>query len=354
MIKYKKFELYQEVELKKVKVENAIGMMIGHDLTEIVPGLFKGAAFKKGHLIKEEDIPRLLKMGKEHIYVIEIPPDSMHENDAALRIAKAIAGPGLETEGPEEGKIIFKSKLKGILNINLDGLNRINRIPDVIVSTLHKNMPIDVGETVAATRAIPLIIKEKYIKKVEEVAKKFFPILRILPYRTKKIGALVTGSEIYKGRIKDNFDNMVGRKIYSFGSHLLQKIILPDDVKMIANGIHSLINYGCDLILVTGGLSVDPDDVTRKGIKKSGAKIILYGTPVLPGAMFLYAEMGKIPILGLPACVFFNKRTVFDLVFPMVLAGVKITKDEIATWGHGGLCLNCDVCRYPICPFGKG
>jgi len=218
---------------------------------------------------------------------------------------------------------------------------------------LKNNFPCKAGQTVAATRIIPLIIRKKKIERLEMIAEKFKPMIEVLPYGKKKVGAVVTGSELYDGLIQDEFDKYVGSKINSFGSTILKKILVPDDPVQIADAIRKVIALGCDLVVTTGGLSVDPDDVTRIGIQQAGAKIMFYGSPILPGAMFLYAYLGAVPIMGLPACVYYHATTVFDLMLPRVLAGDSITKNDIAALGHGGLCLNCSECRYPVCPFGK-
>jgi len=122
---------------------------------------------------------------------------------------------------------------------------------------------------------------------------------------------------------------------------------------MIVDEIQACINDGAELIVTSGGMSVDPDDVTRMAIAEAGAEDIIYGTPVLPGAMFLSGRIGHIPILGVPACGMFFKITVFDLILPRVLAGEKISRKEIAEMGHGGLCRSCKRCQYPVCNFGK-
>jgi molybdopterin biosynthesis enzyme len=339
--------------MKKVKVQKAIGMVLGHDLTRIVPGSFKGVAFKKGHIIREEDIPALLDIGKETIFVLEIPPGRLHENDAAGRLAQALKGDGLTLHGPSEGKISLGAQFPGLVKIRVSDLARINLIPNIIVSTLHNNSICLEGDTVAATRIIPLTIDEKSIVKAETICSRSGPVVSVKALNKKKVGVVVTGSEFYKGRVQDGFEEWVGKKLLTFNCDVLRKEIVPDKVSQIAGSIKTLIGSGCDLIITTGGMSIDPDDVTRKGIRRAGARIIFFGTPVLPGAMFLYARLGEIPILGLPACVFYHKVTLFDLILPLILAGEEPTRREIALMGHGGLCRNCTECRFPVCPFGK-
>lgn len=339
--------------MKKVKVEDAVGMVLPHDITRIIPGKFKGVGFKKGHVVQKKDIPELLKLGKQYIYVLNLSDAYVHEDTAALRIARAVSGKALTWTDPCEGKTNLIAKTDGTLKINTGGLLKINRIGSIIISTLKNNFPCKAGQIVAATRIIPLIIRKKKIEHLETIAGKFKPLIEVLPYQKKKVGAVVTGSELYDGLIKDEFDKYVGSKISSLGSTVIQKILVPDDPDQIAGAIQKLIALGCDMVVTTGGLSVDPDDVTRIGIQRAGAKIMFYGTPILPGAMFLYAHLDCVPIMGLPACVYYHATTVFDLMLPRVLAGDAITKNDIVALGHGGLCLNCKECRYPVCPFGK-
>ena len=339
--------------MKKVKVEKAVGMVLAHDITRIIPGKFKGVGFKKGHIVQEKDIPELKKLGKNHIYVLNLSKDKHHEDEAALRIAFAISGDQIHWTDPIEGKSSIISNVRGLVKVNAAVLLKINQLGDIIVSTVKNNFPCQKNQIVAATRIIPLTISAKKIKKLELLVQRQHPIINVKPYRQLKVGAVVTGSEIYEGIIQDEFDKFVGEKVSDYGCRVVKKIQSPDNPADIGNAVAELKDLGCDLILTTGGLSVDPDDVTRQGIKQMGAQIIAYGAPVLPGAMFLYAKLDGIPILGLPACVYYHETTIFDLTFPRVLAGEEITKKEIAEMGHGGLCLDCEKCQFPVCPFGK-
>ena len=340
--------------MKKIKIEDAVGMVLGHDVTQIIPGKYKGSRFKRGHRIREGDIPEFLKIGKEHIYVMDLKSGIIHEDDAALRLGRAFAGRNIETKGPSEGKVTFHSKIDGVCEINLPLLNRINLSRNIILSTIHRHTPCFPEMAVGATRIISLTAPEKQIRKVETWCKKEGPVLEILPYRKLNVGVVITGNEIYRGRIKDRFDDRVGKKISKFGSRVVKKKVVPDDAHHISQALLKLHNDSVDLILVTGGLSVDPDDLTRSGIRKAGTRIIFYGTPVLPGAMFLYGMLGEKPVLGLPACVFYHSATLFDILFPRILAGQVFTRKEISLLGHGGFCQNCDPCHFPVCPFGKG
>jgi len=339
--------------MKKIRVEKAVGSVLAHDLTRIVPGTSKGVAFRKGHVVQEQDIPELLKLGKRHLFVLKLTHSRLHEDEAALRIAAAVCGAGLRWTEPCEGKSSIISLAEGLLKIDVPALLRINRLCHLILSTLKNNFPCRADQVVAATRIIPLTIPTQRIERLERIAARSKPVLSVRPFRCLKTGAVVTGSEIFDGLITDEFDRCVGAKIRGFGSTVVKKILAPDDAGRIAAAIIELKSLGCDLIVTTGGLSVDPDDVTRKGVLKAGARLLVYGSPVLPGAMFLYAVLDGTPILGLPACVYYHASTIFDLILPRVLAGDAVTRNEIAAMGHGGLCLNCDVCRFPACPFGK-
>ena len=338
--------------IRTIKVEEAVGTVLAHDITRIVPGVSKGVGFKKGHIVRAEDVPELLKVGKKHLYIIDLPPDRLHENDAAKRIATAVADPTLQHKGPHEGKISIISPSDGLVKINTDGLMAINSLDGIVLSTLRTNYRCSQGQVVAGTRILPLTIELAAIEEVEATANAHWPVIQVKPFRRLRVGAVVTGSEVYEGMVEDGFDHHVGRKITALGSVLVRKILVPDDTGRIAAAIRQLTDEHCELILTTGGLSVDPDDVTRMGVRKAGFNIEFYGAPVLPGAMFLFARDGRIPLLGLPACVFNHKTTLFDIMLSRILADDPVSREEIAAMGHGGLCLQCEICRYPVCPFG--
>ncbi len=339
--------------MKKVKVENAVGSVLAHDITRIVPGKFKGVGFRKGHIVKPEDIPELLKLGKRHLYVLKLSAATMHEDEAALAIAAAISGRAVRWTQPSEGKSSLIARRTGLIKINVSALRRINKLGDIIVATRRTDFACREDQIIAATRIIPLTIARRKIERLAAIAAKGPAVVDVLPFRKMTVGAVVTGSEIAGGLIKDEFDRYVGSKIEGYGSRVVQKKLVTDDPDQIAAAVTGLVDAGCDLVVTTGGLSVDPDDVTRLGIRQSGAEMLVYGTPVLPGAMFLYARLRDVPILGLPACVYYHASTIFDLMLPRVLAGDVIDKNIVAAMGHGGLCLNCEVCRFPVCPFGR-
>ncbi|MBU8909971.1 MAG: molybdopterin-binding protein [Desulfobacterales bacterium] len=339
--------------MKKIRVENAVGTVLAHDMTRIIRGKFKGVGFKKGHVIQKKDVPELLKIGKQYLYVLDLGKNQLHEDDAAKRIAKAISDRDLDFSEPREGKINISTPYAGLLKINVDALLQVNKMESIIVATLKNNFPCKKGEIIAGTRIIPLTIPAKNIEALESLAKETGTILWVKPYKSLKIGAVVTGSEVFNGLITDDFGPSVGKKITDAGCTLIKKIIVPDEEKAISNAILELKQLGCEMIITTGGLSVDPDDVTRQGVIRSGANVTFYGSPVLPGAMLMVSHLADIPIISLPACVFYYKQTVFDLIFPRVLAGETISEDDIAAMGHGGLCMNCKVCHYPVCSFGR-
>jgi molybdopterin biosynthesis enzyme len=340
--------------LKSVPVEKSIGMVLPHDITEIVKDVKKGVAFKKGHIIRSEDVQHLKRLGKDNIYVISLTSSEIHENDAASALARCLAGRGVEyQDNPEEGKIVLKAGGDGLLRINKESLYQFNLLGEVMCSTLHDNTPVEKGETVAATRLIPLVGSRKLIEEAEKIAHSSSPIVEVLTLKKVKIGLVITGNEVFYGRIEDRFEEVLRAKAKALGSTILMVKRAPDDKAVIAREIVDCIEHGAELIVTSGGMSVDPDDVTREGILEAGAIDATYGTPVLPGAMFLSGMIGKVPILGLPACGMFHKITVFDLVLPRILTGEKIGRKEFAELGHGGLCRNCKVCQYPICNFGK-
>ncbi len=339
--------------MRKVKVEDAVGMVLCHDITKVVPGEFKGPAFKKGHIVKQEDVEELLKLGKDHIYIWECGNELLHENDAALRMAEAAIGEGVEYAQPSEGKVNITAAGPGLLKVNVEALNEINMIDEISFATQHTNRVVEQGDIVAGTRAIPLVVGKEKIEAMEKICAGRGPVVEVKEIRKLKVGLLTTGNEVYFGRIKDKFSPVVKKKMAQFGCEVVWHELAYDDADLIKEKIQGFIRQGAQIVITTGGMSVDPDDVTPSGVKGTGAELIAYGAPVLPGAMFLLAYLGDVPILGLPACVMYYKATVFDLVLPRVLAGERITRQEIARMGHGGLCMSCKECRYPVCPFGK-
>ncbi len=340
--------------LKKIKVENAVGLKLAHDHTQIIPGKFKGVRFRRGHVVRKSDLPKFLDLGKKEVYVLTLRPGEVHEEDAARRMARAVAGRNLKLRAPREGKVDFIAKTFGLLKIKVGALEKINRVGATILSTRHNHSIVRAGDVVAGTRIIPLLIRETKVARVEEIGRRQGPIIEVVPIRPKRMGILVTGSEILEGRIQDRSADIVKSKAEALGSKVTRTAVVADDPSLIAAEIGRMKKAGCQVIVTTGGLSVDPDDVTLSGIRQSGAEVVFYGTPVLPGAMFAYARLGKTVILGAPACVVHDPVTALDVFLPRVLADDPVSAEDVAPLGHGGLCLRCPVCRYPVCQFGKG
>jgi molybdenum cofactor synthesis domain-containing protein len=337
--------------MKKVKVVDAVGMILCHDMTKIIPNEFKGRAFKKGHIIQEEDIQELLKMGKEHIYVWENKPGMLHENDAAIRIAEAVKGENLTISEPKEGKCTFTSDIKGLFEVNSQLLTKINSVPMVSVATLPNNFTVNKGEKVTGARVIPLIIEEQKIIQIEKLCREYGAAIKVTPYKRLKAGIVVTGSEVYTGRIKDKFSPVIEQKLAYFDATLLEKIFVPDDIEKIKEAILALKAKGAEIIVVTGGMSVDPDDLTPGAIGKTGANIVTHGAPVQPGNMFMLAYLDDTAIMGVPGCTMYMKTTILDSVLPRIFAGHTLTRADFIVMGEGGFCRGCETCHYPTCFF---
>lgn len=339
--------------MKTIAVQDAVGTVLAHDVTRIVPGQGKGPAFRKGHIVREEDLPVLLDIGKEHLYVLELKPGMVHEDDAAQRIAAAAAGPGLKLTDPSEGRINLVAEYTGLLKIDVDGLNALNAVDDVVFATIHGNHRVEAGQAVGGTRIIPLITNEAIVHQAEKIAAQNHPLISIKPFRAFKIGLITTGSEIYNGRIKDTFGPVVKRKFKELGSAVVTQILVSDEIDMTLAAIDQCRALGVDMIALTGGMSVDPDDQTPASIRTAGARVVSYGAPTFPGAMFMLAYLDDIPIIGLPGCVMYHKSSIFELIIPRLLAGDEVRKEDIAKLGYGGFCVGCSECRYPVCGFGK-
>jgi molybdenum cofactor synthesis domain-containing protein len=309
---------------------------LAHDITEIVPGKHKGPAFRRGHIVRREDISKLLDVGKRHLYVMDLEKDELHEEDAARRLAQAAAGPNLKLTDPSEGRINLVAQIPGLLKVDTELLYRFNCLGDLMLATLPGDRYMKEGTVVAGTRTIPVVVKEELIRKAEALCKEK-PIVTLLPMSPKKVHLVVTGSEVFSGRIKDGFGPIVTRKVAELGSTIESVKLAPDDPDVIAGEINSAKQAGADLILVSGGMSVDPDDKTPEGIRRSGAKVETHGFPVLPGSMFVMAYLEEIPVMGLSGCVLHDPFTAFDVLLPRLLAGEKITRADIMAMGHGGL-----------------
>lgn len=340
--------------MKQIRTEDAVGHVLCHDITQIIKDVTKGVAFKKGHVVKAEDIPVLLSIGKEHLYIWEKDENMLHENEAAEILYGICHNEHIKPSEVREGKIEAIATCDGLFKVDTERLIEINSINQVMIATRHTNLAVKAGEKLAGTRVIPLLIEKEVMEEVKRVAG-HKPLLQILPFQHKKVGIVTTGSEVYKGRIQDAFGPVIRKKLEPFGAEVLGQRIVDDKIERITEAIEDFLAQGADMIICTGGMSVDPDDVTPSAIKAVGAEIISYGAPVLPGAMFLLGYYGEdIPVMGLPGCVMYAGATVFDLVLPRIMAGEKLSKKDLVKLGHGGLCTGCKPCVYPHCSFGKG
>ena len=342
--------------MKLIKTEDAVGSVLCHDLTQIIKGITKDAVFRKGHIVQPEDIPVLLSIGKEHLYVWEADENMLHENDAARILCAICKNANMNESEVKEGKIELSATCEGLFKVDSKRLQLVNSFGQMMIATRHGNTPVKKGDKLAGTRIIPLVIEKEKMYSIQELCGEE-PILKLLPYKLKKAAVIATGSEIFTGRIKDTFTPVIEEKLAEYGVEVVFKQVLGDDPEAVTASIKTAIEEkGVELVCCTGGMSVDPDDRTPLAIKNTGAQIISYGAPVLPGAMFLLAYYGvnKVPIMGLPGCVMYSKRTIFDLVLPRVIACDYVTAEELAQLGEGGLCLNCKICTYPACGFGKG
>lgn len=339
--------------MKLIETAKAEGHVLCHDITVIIKDVKKGVAFKKGHVVRAEDIPELLKLGKDHLYVWEKDDNMLHEDDAAQILYDICKGENIHGTPPHEGKIELIADCDGLLTIDSTRLYALNCIEELMIASRHGNTPVKAGDKLAGTRVIPLVIANEKMQLARKIAGDA-PIINVRPYKKMTCGIVTTGNEVFYGRIKDTFTPVIERQVGEFGVEVIGHETCPDDQETITAAINKLLAQGADLILTTGGMSVDPDDRTPSAIRATGARVITYGAPVLPGAMMLlaYSQSG-VPIVGLPGCVMYAKRTIFDLVLPRIVAGQTLSREDIVRLGEGGLCLSCDVCTYPNCGFGK-
>ena len=340
--------------MKKIKTIDAIGHVLCHDITQIIKDVKAGVLFQKGHIVKEEDVEPLLLAGKDHLYIYEIDESTIHENDAAEILYSVCANGNMEATAVKEGKIEVVAREDGLLKVDIERLRLINGLGEIIIATRHMNTVVKKGDKLAAMRVVPLIINKSKLDEVSKIGNNQ-PLLEIQPFNQFKVGVITTGNEIYYKRIEDTFTPVIVNKLAEYGLEINYHKVVSDDLEMIKDTIKECKESGAELIICTGGMSVDPDDLTPTAIKESGANLLTYGTPVLPGAMLLLAYFDDgTPIMGLPGCVMYANATSFDLFLPRVIAKNVITREEIASLGHGGLCLRCQVCRYPQCGFSRG
>lgn len=337
--------------MEKVKVEDAVGLTLCHDITAMTPG-FKGPLFRRGHVLQKEDIEPLLNIGKKNIYVGSIAEGMLHEEDCARRLAGMAKVEGAHYEGPSEGKMLLISDIRGMYRVDTELLEKVNRIGDITITTLPDHSRIEPGDRLASMRIVPLFTEEKQIEEAEKLCADR-KLLDLLPYTEKTVGVIITGSEIYSGRTKDRFEPVVRKKLSYYPGKILDVVICDDNMDMILEKARGLMDRGADFLIFTGGMSVDPDDLTPGAIKRLGADIISYGVPAQPGNMTLCAYLGDVPILGVPGAAVHLPTTIFDVMLPQIYTGLKFTKDDLLRLAEGGLCRLCDTCHFPNCTFGR-
>ena len=337
--------------MKKVEVEKAVGMTLCHDITAMRDG-FKGAAFRRGHVITEEDIPKLLDLGKRTVFIWEEHAGELHEEDCARRLAAATALDGAHATEPSEGKVLQIADARGLLRVDAALLREVNAIGDITICTLPDHYPVEVGARLASMRIVPLVTQAAQIERAEALLREK-PLLRLLPYQSRRVGVIVTGSELYHGRIRDKFEPVVRKKLQAFPAELLGVTICDDDTEMIVSAARKYREDGAEMLLFTGGMSVDPDDLTPAAIRALGAEVISYGVPSQPGNMTLVAYLEKTAILGVPGAAIHLPTTVLDVLLPQLFTDERLTKDDLIRLGDGGLCQLCESCRYPNCTFGR-
>lgn len=351
--------------MKLIRTTEAEGAVLCHDITQIIKGVTKDARFRKGHVVTKEDIPVLLSLGKDQLYVWEKAEGMLHEDEAAEILCAMCRGEHMDRSAPKEGKIELTAACSGLFKIKNEALKAVNSMGQMMIASRHGNVPVKAGDKLAGTRIIPLVIEEEKMEAAKKAAMEITggsPIFELVPFRKKKAAIVTTGNEVYYGRIEDTFSPVIREKLAEYDTEVMGHEIWNDDDKKVTEAILRMIEKGADMVICTGGMSVDPDDKTPLAIKNTGARIVSYGAPVLPGAMFLlaYYTAGEgdsarvVPIMGLPGCVMYSKRTIFDLVLPKIMADDEVTAEELASLGQGGLCLNCPVCTWPACGFGKG
>ncbi len=286
--------------MRLVATKDAMGHVLCHDMTQILPGgtdaegnelpRYKGARFRKGHVVTAEDVPVLLSMGKAHLYVWQRRPGWLHEDEAARRMAALCLGEGCVAAGePREGKIGINAAHDGVFLVDSERLAAVNSVDQVMVATRRGNFGVRAGDALAGTRVIPLVIDGAVVAQAEAAADvaAHGPLMRVAPYVMRTAAVIATGSEVKSGLIEDRFTPVVERKLARFGVSVTWRATPGDAMDDVVAAIAEARAAGVDMVLCTGGMSVDPDDNTPGAIKRAGARIVTYGAPVLPGAMLL-------------------------------------------------------------------
>ncbi|MDR2923567.1 MAG: molybdopterin-binding protein [Treponema sp.] len=337
-----------------MSTRDAAGQILCHDVTRIASGVTKDVLFKKGHVIREEDVPALLNVGKEHVYIWENNENMLHENDAAEILSALCQSENMRAAGPKEGKIELLAEIDGLLLVDTCALRRVNSLGGMVIAARVSGFPVKKGGKLCGVRVIPLVIEKEKMERARQAAGDS-PLLKLLPMKPKKYGLVITGSEVYHNRIQDTFTPIIQEKLEEYNCGMAGREIIDDDHEKITAAINNMLNKGAEMVFCTGGMSVDPDDRTPLAIRNAADNVVSYGAPVLPGSMFMLAYTAdKRPICGLPGCVMYDRRTVFDIVLPHLLADAPVTAEWLAGLGNGGLCLDCEECHFPNCAFGKG
>lgn len=339
--------------MRKIPLTEAVGLPLAHDITEIRPEKgVKHRAFKRGHVVTEDDLERLRDLGKNYLYITGPEDTDVHEDDAALTVAPLAAGVGIDHEAePCEGKIAFRARHDGVFRVDADRLLAIHRLAIPALPTLPGNYPVRKGQTVAAFRIIPLTCERAILDAV--VALLGEPLLRVDPFIVRDAAILVTGTEVYEGRIEDGFIPRLTAAVAGYDVPIATSAVVPDDRAVIASHIEQMAAQ-CGLVMVTGGTSVDPDDVTTAAMRDAGVEFAVKGMPVQPGNNFTIGYLGETAVCAIPAATLFFKATAFDIFLPRMLAGERIGVEQIAAMGLGGLAQpGTDAC-FPNATFGAG
>ena len=337
--------------MKKITVQDAVGMTLCHDITEMNDE-FKGVAFRRGHIIQESDIEHMLRIGKQHIFVWEDHAGEIHEDDCARRMAAMAPVSGAHYTEPAEGKVSLIADRRGLFRVNRKLLKQIDSIGDLTICTLPDHYPVEPGARLASMRIVPLVTAETQMIEAENLCARE-KLLDLLPYHYKKIGVVITGSEVYHGRVPDKFGSGIRAKVQQYPCEIVGATICDDDVEMIVAAANAHLAKGADFLIFTGGMSVDPDDLTPAAVRKLGADMVSHGVPAQPGNMMLVAYLGEIPILGIPGAAIRRPTTVFDVLLPQIFAGERIRREELISLADGGLCQMCETCHWPNCTFGR-
>ena len=279
--------------MKLMRTEDAVGQVLCHDITQIIRGVTKDAVFRKGHIIAPEDIPVLLSVGKDHIYVWENDETMYHEDEAAEILRDICMNEGMSASKPKEGKIELTAARDGLFLVNREKLRAINSLGRMIDSHPSRRRRRRAGAKALRHEEYPAGHREgghgareggrRARAHTEPQAHKAQGVRR---RHHRQRGLL-------RARIQDTFTPVIEEKMAEFGCEMIGHEVSNDEHERITGCINNLLDMGCELVLCTGGMSVDPDDMTPLAIKNTGADIVSYGAPVLPGAMFLLSYMGR-------------------------------------------------------------